>query len=110
MCDKQLDIELEIRERRIDLIFINSVALSSMIVPIIVFMVAFILFNPMIAKMVFVVIVLTLWFMPGGNCRCLHMFIGGWQPFIVSYPVILYLDLERLNELKKTLSNFQKAR
>lgn len=34
------------------------------------------------------------WFLPGAPYPLVHMFFGGWMPFIIAYPLLLILACE----------------
>ena len=70
----------------------NVVAFLSIVVPAII--TAFVPYVPLIGSTFGLIIFLTLWFMPGCNYGCIHMFRGGWMPFIISYPLAMYFILD----------------
>ena len=74
------------RENVISILLYNVVAFLSLLIPIVI--------GVFIAPVLGLLIGVYLWIIPGSNYGCIHLFFGGWQPFLISYPLGMYLILE----------------
>jgi hypothetical protein len=73
----------------LELICLNLIALVSILVPIMIYQL-----DPWGLGIIGVILAFVLWGLPGGNIGCIHLFVGGSLPFVISYPLCLLFILE----------------
>ena len=78
-----------------EILVYNIVALLSIVTPAVL-----VAYLPPSLSFVGTLLFLILWLVPGGNYGCIHVLVGGWAPFIISYPAGLYILLEEAAEAK----------
>lgn len=71
------------------LVIYNLVAFLSIVIPVLITV-----FVPVIGAPLGLITFLILWFGPGCNFGCIHVFFGGWMPFVFSYPLGLLWTLD----------------